>query len=286
MMLCPLCRTEAFHRLTLSHTDIFKCASPDCGLEFASEQLKDEELSQAYRSFYYPTNGEAPRLQFPSTPTGMLRQIFSQLQGRLPPFEGLRLLDYGCGMGSLLAVAQEFGFIPDGIEQDPVASGDAMEVVGKRIYKTIGELSGDNPNAQFDLVTLWNVIEHLREPWLDLQQLRMLMRPGGWLLVTTMNVNCVRARLEGARWENYANPTHFYYFDRRSLHQVIRRAGFEAIEEWKPRLQHPHHGFLRTLFYDFSNYLGISGVVYYLSRVEESPARECVAGMAYQRDTR
>jgi 2-polyprenyl-3-methyl-5-hydroxy-6-metoxy-1,4-benzoquinol methylase len=204
----------------------------------------------------------------------MLRQVFSQLQSRMPPFEGLRLLDYGCGLGGLLTVAREFGLDPEGIEQDPVASREASTRLGKRTYSTVSDLLSHNPAAQFDFVTLWNVIEHLREPWSDLRQLRLLLRPGGWLLVTTMNVNSVRGRLQGSSWENYANPTHFYYFHRRSLQRVIRSAGFGSIEEWKPRLRHPHHGTLRHLFFKFSYSFGISGGVFYLSRADCSLARE------------
>jgi len=283
MTLCPVCRTEAVHHLALPHTEVVRCSSAHCGLQFALKQLEDKELSQAYRSFYYPSNGQAPRLQFPSTPTGVLRQMFRQLQNRMPPFEGLRLLDYGCGLGSLLVVAREFGFTPEGIEQDPVACHEASATVGNRIYRSIDDLSRHDPAARFDLVTVWNVIEHLREPWADLQQLRRLLRPGGSLLVTTMNVHCVRARLEGSKWENYANPTHFYYFDRRSLQRLIRHAGFGSVKEWKPHLRHPHHGTMRTLFYDVSNYIGVSGVVFYLSGVESSSATAHPAAIAGQK---
>ncbi len=271
---CPCCGTEAFHHLKLPHTEVLKCSRADCGLQFASEQLNEEDLSQAYRDVYYPSDGKASTLQFPSTPNDMLRQVFSQLRTRIGEIEGGRLLDYGCGVGNLLAVAREFGFEAEGIEQDPAANQEATNKLGKRTYRNVGELLSLSSAGVFDLVILWNVIEHLREPWSDLRQLRSLLRPGGWLLVSTPNVNSVRGRLQRSGWQQYADPTHFYYFERRSLERVIRSAGFGSIEEWKPRLRHSHHGTLRHLFFRFSYHLGISGGVFYLSRADRSPTNE------------
>jgi SAM-dependent methyltransferase len=236
--------------------------------------LNDEDLSEAYTSFYFPSNGKSPKVTFPGTPSTMLRQVFNQLRNLVQPFDGLRMLDYGCGLGDLLVVARDFGLHPVGIEQDPVACREAAARLGKETYRSVYDLLSHDPRARFDLLVLWNVIEHLREPWLDLRQLRTLLRPGGWLLVTTMNVDCLRARLEGRRWENYANPTHFYYFSRQSLNGVIRAAGFSRIEEWKPTLRHPHHGVLRHLFYRLSSYLGVSGGVFYVSTADGDSGQE------------
>jgi hypothetical protein len=79
-----------------------------------------------------------------------------------------------------------------------------------------------------------------------------------------MNIGCLRARIERERWMSYEDPTHFYYFDRRSLGRVLTSAGFQRVEEWKPKIHYPHHGPLRRCFYDLSTAIGVSDGLYYM----------------------
>jgi hypothetical protein len=119
------------------------------------------------------------------------------------------------------------------------------------------------PRAEFDLIILWTVIEHLREPWVDLARLRALLSPGGWLYVSTMDIRCLRARLEGRRWEQYANPTHLFYFDNVSLRNALLTAGFSNPLRWYLKFRHPHHSILRRVFYSISSFLGLAdGLIY------------------------
>jgi SAM-dependent methyltransferase len=122
--------------------------------------------------------------------------------------------------------------------------------------------------TQFDLVILWNVIEHLRKPWLELQEICELLRPGGRLLVSTMNTRCVRSRIERGRWIIYEHPTHLYYFHRKSLECVLRRSGYRQVQEWHPKIRYPHHGALRGWLYDVSTLFGVSDGLYYLCSTE------------------
>jgi 2-polyprenyl-3-methyl-5-hydroxy-6-metoxy-1,4-benzoquinol methylase len=94
---------------------------------------------------------------------------------------------------------------------------------------------------------MWDVIEHLREPWKDLHELSDLLRPNGWLLLSTPNAACLRARVERERWENMANPTHFYYFTRKSLGAVLSRAGFSQVGELLFPIQYPRHTTVRRI---------------------------------------
>jgi SAM-dependent methyltransferase len=198
------------------------------------------------------------------TPDFVLRQILRQLEARFGTLKGLRLLDYGCGRAPLSRIALEFGLVPVGIEPDPVARSVSAASVGMSVYVNLEELRSIEPTRRFDLVILWNVIEHLRKPWVELEEVCELLRPGGRLLVCTMNARCLRARVERDRWIIYEHPTHFYYFHRRSLQRVLRRSGFRKVQEWKPKIQYPHHGSLRRWLYEVSTVFGVSDGLYYL----------------------
>ena len=246
---CSLCETQATLFLRLIHTDVWECRAPSCGLQFAFPQLGEEALARAYSHLYYPPAGNEDGITFENTPDRVLNQIFQKLEQRLGSLRGLQLLDYGCGRGKLLRAAKEFGMQPVGIEQDPQARAIAGRLPGAAIYANASDLRAAGEIGQFDVITMWTVIEHLRSPWEDLASLHSLLRPGGSLLISTMDISCLRARIERRRWENYENPTHLYYFDRISLSRTIQAAGFSNFSEWRLKLSYDHHGFARRWLY-------------------------------------
>jgi len=262
---CRLCGSEAVKQLKLPHTMIWRCRANNCGLEFASPQLEDHELAHFYRTLLYPATDDGhPGTYDEGTPDSVLRQVLPQLETHLGALKGLQVLDFGCGRGPLSRIAFELGLVPVGIEPDPVARTVSAAKVGMRVYGSLDELRFRQPATQFDSVTLWNVIEHLREPWLELQKIRKLLRPGGKLLVSTMNTRCLRARIERGRWVIYEHPTHLYFFHRTSLERVLRCGGFRRVREWKPEIDYPHHGPFRRWLYRTSTAFGVSDGLYYL----------------------
>jgi 2-polyprenyl-3-methyl-5-hydroxy-6-metoxy-1,4-benzoquinol methylase len=263
MSLCPLCGSKARKQLKLPHTIVWECLGKSCGLQFAFPQLGEADLGRAYRTHYYPSNEKNHPAKYQCSSSVVLRQVLLQLERSLGRLRGLRLLDYGCGAGPILSIAHELGMFPVGIEPNAVARSTTARS-GVTIFANLDELRSQRPAAQFDLIILWNVIEHLREPWSDLQELRGLVCPRGQLLVSTMNVECLRARFERRRWMNYENPTHLYYFSRRSLEGVIASAGFARVREWKPKIHYPDHGKMRRWLYEASSLFGVSDGLYYL----------------------
>jgi 2-polyprenyl-3-methyl-5-hydroxy-6-metoxy-1,4-benzoquinol methylase len=264
MTVCPLCGTQAARKLQVPHTVVWECHADSCRLRFASPQLSSQELARAYATYYYPAANDGDSARYEDTPDLVVKQVLSQLESSPGKLRGLRLLDYGCGRGPFSAVALEFGLAPNGIEPDPVARKDAAARLGIVVYTNLDELRSEVSTLQFDLIILWNVIEHLRQPWLDLQGLRALLRPGGKLLIGTMNAKCLRSRIERSRWLHYRNPTHFYYVDRISLGRILARAGFSQVAEWKPKLRYPQHGVIRRWIYQASSLLGLADGLYYL----------------------
>jgi len=261
---CPLCGNEAVRQLKLPHTVAWRCRADSCGLRFASPQLSDQDLARAYSTHYYLPADDGHSGKYEDTSYLVTPQVVPQLEPVLGSLKGMRLLDYGCGRGSISGVALEVGLVPMGIEPDPVARNFTATRFGVPVYANLEELRLRDSGAQFDVIILWNVIEHLRQPWSDLRELRVLLRPGGQLLIGTMNVKCLRARIDRALWVNYQNPTHFYYFDRKSLERVIASGGFAQVREWKPKIRYPHHNTMRHWLYKASSLFGLSDGLYYL----------------------
>jgi 2-polyprenyl-3-methyl-5-hydroxy-6-metoxy-1,4-benzoquinol methylase len=247
MGLCPFCRNEASRRFELAHTVVWKCRAADCGLQFADPQLDEIDLARAYAKHYYPSSRNGSDVDYENTPEEILRQTFQRAHAKFGPLAGKNLLDFGCGIGKLCQIAREHGVQTTGVEADSCARQIARKSGALRVYASLDELRATEPGARFEIIVIWDVIEHLREPWVDLGALSALLQPGGWLLLSTPNANSFRALLRRERWENTVNPTHFYYFERRSLRLVLERAGFCEVAEWRFSIHYPRHTTLQRM---------------------------------------
>src|SRR5438876_2596539 len=124
---CPLCGCAAARRMQLPHTGVWRCVSTDCGLQFASPQLDDRALNEAYRQLYYPAaDGTEP--VYGQSPSQVLRQLLDALRQKDGDLRGKRLLDFGAGKGDFCALAVEFGLTCVAIEPD----SKARSAIGER----------------------------------------------------------------------------------------------------------------------------------------------------------
>jgi 2-polyprenyl-3-methyl-5-hydroxy-6-metoxy-1,4-benzoquinol methylase len=150
------------------------------------------------------------------------------------------LLDVGCATGSFLSVAQAKGWECRGVEVSEFAAAEARKRTGAEIF--CGKLE-DAPfgDGTFDVITMWDLLEHLPEPLLGLEQARRLLKPSGLLLVNTPNENSLLrqvARLlyrgSGGRITAPINRLyhryHLHYFAAETLRVLFRRAGLELVE--------------------------------------------------------
>jgi 2-polyprenyl-3-methyl-5-hydroxy-6-metoxy-1,4-benzoquinol methylase len=265
MGLCPFCRSDAGRRFELAHTVVWKCRAADCGLQFADPQLDEIDLARAYAKHYYPSNGNGSDVDYENTPEEILGQTFQEAHVKFGPLAGKNLLDFGCGVGKLCHIAREHGIQTTGIEADSCARQIARKSGALRVYASLDELRATEPGARFEIM-IWDVIEHLREPWIDLEALSALLQPGGWLLLSTPNADSFRALLQRERWENIVNPTHFYYFERRSLRLVLERAGFCGVAEWRFSIRYPRHTILRRMVHQALFACRLQGQLLFVAR--------------------
>ncbi len=138
------------------------------------------------------------------------------------------ILDIGAATGYFLDLARRLGWETFGIE----ISDYAAEVARQRglVVKTgvIGEPLF--PNNSFEVVTMWDVLEHVRNPRLDLTRAYELLRPGGVLVINTPNSGSLFARLLGRSWHLLVPPEHLHYFTPKSLTLLLEQIGFKVIK--------------------------------------------------------
>jgi SAM-dependent methyltransferase len=148
--------------------------------------------------------------------------------------DGGRALDVGSAAGFCMQALRERGFDAYGVELSEAMASHARERFG---FDTVhvGPLD-DAPfeERSFDLITMWDVVEHVVEPLSLLVAARKLLKSDGLLVLETQNVDSAFARALGPRWHHYKHAEHIYHFTPATIRRLLDRAGFH-VERLTPR---------------------------------------------------
>ncbi len=142
-----------------------------------------------------------------------------------------KLLDIGCGDGSFLLEARRAGWVVMGTELNPSMAREA----GLDVREDIALLADEE---EFDCVTMWHTLEHMRDMPSMLRHAARLLRPGGVLIVAVPDWGGLQARLSGPRWLHLDVPRHLYHFDAGALGHCIASAGFSMERRWHQELEY------------------------------------------------
>ena len=138
-----------------------------------------------------------------------------------------RLLDFGCGWGSVLNAAGLAGWLATGLEVDERKVAFCKEHGLSAVYGDL--LTRPFAPATFDAVIAEQVFEHLYNPVAYMKELHRVLKPGGLLYVAVPNFGGVAAKLRGPEWEYVHPASHVRYFDRASLADTAQRCAFEVV---------------------------------------------------------
>lgn len=152
---------------------------------------------------------------------------------RYRPGKG-RILDIGCSYGFFVEEALRRGWDAYGCELNPVTAAAAKAGAGGRVHS--GPLETMDFSGGFDVITLWDVIEHQPDPRDFMQKVSAMLKPGGILCVQAPNFGSYIAGLKGAAWDWLTPGDHLYFFTPDSLALTARKAGCRVLhaETWEP----------------------------------------------------
>lgn len=219
---CPACGQRQMSVIELTDRQVRLGRCGRCGLRWLLEPPAGEELSALYASGFYepapPRGGRLIRELHRLNNTVRLRELRDVAAGRL--------LDVGCGKGWFLAAARDAGWRVVGVEFAPTSAAAAR--VTHRVDVVPGDFLEVSLDGEFDVVTMWHVLEHLADPAAAIARAAELLRPGGLLLVSVPNIDSLQARFGGEQWFHLDLPRHLFHFGPRSLTAIVERAGLRV----------------------------------------------------------
>ncbi len=226
---------------------LVRCAG--CELLFTDPLPGERTLAALYQDDYYVRNegrllgGDLLRILFQRSVLWRRRRMVGG------PSPG-RILDVGCGNGDFLAAMKERGWEVHGTEFSGAGARISRD---KGIEVREGDLrAAAFPDASFDVVTLWHVLEHLADPLADLAEARRVLRPDGLLVVEVPNIAVPTFRSCRGAWFGLDLPRHLQHFTPATLERTLARAGFAPL-----RRHDFHHWDFTFTFYSLMARLGL-----------------------------
>lgn len=221
-------------RALLERVRIYRCQA--CAMvftnavRFTAEQLASLYDAPMWDNPHWRDVSAATAAKSPDYP------FYQSVLRDLGPGAGRSLIDIGCGLGVFLATAQQAGWAVSGTE----LSEYAADVVARQLDCTIhrGEVEAlELPPESFDVVASWDLLEHVRDVPANLEAMHRLLKPGGTLLLRTINedalvvqLTCALYRLTGGRVFGPVRRAHeiyhLHYFTTRTLARLVEEHGF------------------------------------------------------------
>jgi SAM-dependent methyltransferase len=223
---CVACHGESWKP---RHQGILECTK--CGHVFADLDHSDDELFELYQADYFHGSEYSDYLADRRAIQKSLGRRWERLRTLIDPERHRRLFEIGCAHGFFLDLVRGRFETAAGIDVSREAVRYAREELGLDVLQ--GDLlKVDLGDARFDVVCMWDCIEHLREPDSYLERMSARMNPGALLALTTGDIGSLNARLRGRRWRLMHPPTHVHYFSKPTLTRMLVRYGF-AVRYWR-----------------------------------------------------
>jgi SAM-dependent methyltransferase len=153
------------------------------------------------------------------------------------------VLEIGCGSGWMLKVFASHGWRVVGVERSLASAHEAGTTFKVPVY--VGSLDAIKANGRFDLILLYQVLEHLSNPSETLSQCNRLLKPGGTLIVAVPNFGSWQARLFREQWFHLDVPRHLVHFTKESLSRVLGQCGFR-IDGYRYFSLHDPYGWIQS----------------------------------------
>ena len=208
----------------LTKEDFHICECLSCGLLYTMPRPNKDKIGAYYKSEEYYSHQENKKGFIPKVYEAV-KKVNLKYKYKLAT-NGItkgKLLDIGCGVGDFLHTAEEHGWDCTGVEP----SEDAKAIARKRIKANImaSEDLEQIPDATFDLITMWHVLEHVDDLKWQVEQLQRLIKPQGRIVIAVPNHKSYDAQFYKELWAAYDVPRHLSHFDKITITKIFKSKG-------------------------------------------------------------
>jgi len=216
------------------HGTIVKCNN--CGLIYVDERISQKQIS----TYYEVANDPLYFLEQPArqkTFLGYLKRL-----EKMMPKKG-KILDVGTNTGLFVKLAKDDGWEAFGLEPNKWAVEYAkknydIDLINKPFKKNIFS------KGSFDVISMWDVIEHFTDPISEIKKVIDYLRPGGMFVFSTTNPESPFAKIMGTRWPWYMEM-HRVFLSSKTVQKHLENLGFNKII-FKPHFRSLSLGYLAT----------------------------------------
>jgi 2-polyprenyl-3-methyl-5-hydroxy-6-metoxy-1,4-benzoquinol methylase len=223
---CAACMSAAIKPFAdIRHFKYDRCG--ECGFVFSNPAPSDRAAFEFYNSDFYRNYRTLEEENIQKRPYFSISAYADprRLAGWLTCEKSARILDFGCGPASFLALLRdEFGFDNvEGLELNENSAAIAARSYGIKLTPTVEQLK----HKTYDVIILFEVIEHLTDPGGAISLCRNLLGPGGKLFITTPSVRSIPARFFPSYCAHYTAPSHVSLFTEEAMSRLLSRFNFK-----------------------------------------------------------
>ena len=213
----------------LTKEDFHICECLNCGLLYTMPRPDKEKIGEYYKSEEYYSHQEnkkgfIPKLYEKVKKVNLKHKYDLATKG----LQTGKLLDIGCGVGDFLHTAETHGWQCVGMEP----SEDAKAIARKRTQAellSIEELE-QLPEASFDVITMWHVLEHVDDLKWQVTQLQRLIKPNGRIAIALPNYKSYDGQYYKEHWAAYDVPRHLSHFNRNTITKILTTNNLKLIK--------------------------------------------------------
>jgi 2-polyprenyl-3-methyl-5-hydroxy-6-metoxy-1,4-benzoquinol methylase len=233
---CPACEGQKMthflqakdYTVSQNTFNIVRCET--CNLHFTNPRPEAEQAGYFYKSENYISHSNTQKgfinKLYHAVRKITLKQKTNLIQGDQKGTKNL--LDIGCGNGHFLHACQQRGWNTVGMELDPETAARAAALTGQNIYSNLNAIPED---SNFELISLWHVLEHVYELEAYFEFFKKRITPTGKLLLALPNSNSFDAKYFQAYWAAYDVPRHIYHFNPKTIQSLAKKHGFKLAKQ-------------------------------------------------------